>query len=120
MNKIKELNDTNYVQFIESTDTVVFIDFYSDTCLPCQTLLAYLPNIAEHFKDEEVIIAKVNAANNPKLSNKFMVRSVPLTVVIGKDKMVKRAEVGLVSMDAYIKMIEKALGKGGFFSKLFG
>ena len=117
---IKELNDKNYAQFIEGTDAVVFIDFYSDTCPPCQTLLTYLPNLAEHFKDKDVIIAKVNTANNPKLSKKFMVQSVPLTVVIGKDKMVKRAEVGLLSMDAYIKMIEKALGKGGFFTKLFG
>ncbi|WP_297442001.1 thioredoxin family protein [Sulfurimonas sp.] len=93
--------------------------YFSDTCPPCQTLLSYLPNLAEHFKDEEVVIAKVNAAHNPKLSKKFMVRSVPLTVVIGKDKMVHRAEVGLLGIDGYIKMIDKALGKGGFFRKLF-
>ena len=107
--RIKELSDKNYTQFIEATDSVVFIDFYSDTCPPCQTLLSYLPNLAEHFKDEDVIIAKVNATSNPKLSKKFMVKSVPLTVVIGKDKMVKHAEVGLISMDEYIKMINKAL-----------
>ena len=120
MDRVKELSDKNYTQFIESTSSVVFMDFYSDTCPPCQTLLAYLPNIAEHFKDEDVVIAKVNAALNPKLSKKFMVQSVPLTVVIGKDKMVQRAEVGLLSIDGYIKMIEKALGKKGFFAKLFG
>jgi len=119
-NTIKELNDKNYTDFIKSTDAVVFIDFYSETCPPCQTLLSYLPNLAEYFKNKEVIIAKVNAANNSKLSKKFMVQSVPLTVVIGKDKMVKRAEVGLLSIDAYIKMIEKALGIGSLFSKLFG
>jgi len=120
MAEVKELSDKNYVSFIESTDAVVFIDFYSDTCPPCQTLLTYLPNLAEHYKEENVVIAKVNAANNPKLSNKFMVRSVPLTVVIGKDKIVKQAEVGLLGMNGYIKMIDKALGKGGFFKKLFG
>jgi len=118
--RIKELTDKNYTGFIENTDAVVFIDFYSDTCPPCQTLLAYLPNLVQHFKDEDVVIAKVDAAFNPKLSKKFMVQSVPLTVVIAKDKMVKRAEVGLISMDAYIKMIKKALGKSGFFAKLFG
>ena len=118
--RVKELNDENYTKFIESVDVVVFIDFYSDTCPPCQTLLAYLPNLAEHFKDDEVIIAKVNTAYNPKLSKKFMVQSIPLTVVIGKDKMVKRAEVGLLSIDGYIKMIDKALSKSGFFAKLFG
>ncbi len=118
---ILELTDSNYTEFIESTDTVVFIDFYSDTCPPCQTLLSYLPNLAQHYKDEKVVIAKVNSAYNPKLSNKFMVRSVPLTVVIGKDKMVKKAEVGLLSIDGYFKMIDKEIGQGkGFFSKLFG
>ena len=117
---ILELNDSNYTAFMESTDAVVFIDFYSDTCPPCQTLLSYLPNLAQHYKDEKVVIAKVNSAYNPKLSNKFMVKSVPLTVVIGKDKMVKKAEVGLLSIDGYFKMIDKEIGKGkGFFSKLF-
>lgn len=118
--KILELNDSSYVAFMESCSSVVFIDFYSDTCPPCQTLLSFLPNLSEHYKDEKVVIAKVNAAKNPKLSAKFMVRSVPLTVIIGKDKMVKRAEVGLLSADAYIQMIDKELGKTkGFFSKFF-
>lgn len=120
MPNILELNDTNYTAFMEETDSVVFIDFYSETCPPCQTLLSYLPHLAKHFEEESVVIAKVNAAQSPKLSAKFMVRSVPLSVVIGKDKMVSQAEVGLVTIEAYIKMIDKALGKGGFFSKLFG
>jgi thioredoxin 1 len=117
---ILELTDSNYTEFIENTESVVFIDFYSDTCGPCQTLLSYLPNLSEHYKDKNVVIAKVNSQYNPKLSNKFMVKSVPLTVVIGKDKMVKRAEVGLLGIDAYFKMIDKEISKGkGFFSKLF-
>jgi len=117
---VLELTDSNYTSFMEETDAVVFIDFYSDTCPPCQTLLSYLPNLAEHYKDDKVVIAKVNAAYSPKLSNKFMVKSVPLTVVIGKDKMVKRAEVGLLAIDGYFKMIDKEIGKSkGFFSKLF-
>ena len=119
--EVLDLSDKTYTLFIEQTEAVVFIDFYSDTCPPCQTLLSYLPNLAEHFKDKEVVIAKVNAAYNPKLSKKFMVQSVPLTVVIGKDKMVKGAEVGLLSINGYIKMIDKEIEKGrGFFFKLFG
>jgi hypothetical protein len=50
-----------------------------------------------------------------------MVRSVPLTVVVGKDKMVKNAEVGLLNIEGYFKMIDKELGKKkGFFSRFFG
>ena len=120
MQNILELTDTNYSSFMEEADSVVFIDFYSESCPPCQTLLTYLPNLAEHYKDEKVVIAKVNSAYNPKLSNKFMVRSVPLTIVIGKDKMVKKAEVGLLGIDGYFKMIDKEIGNSkGFFSRFF-
>ncbi|MEA3227883.1 MAG: thioredoxin domain-containing protein [Campylobacterota bacterium] len=121
MEGVKQLTDENYVSFMENSDCVVFIDFYSESCPPCQTLLSYLPRLSEHFKEEQVVIAKVNAGENPKLSSKFMVRTVPLTVVISQDKMVKQAEVGLLGIDGYIKMIDKVLGKEkGFFSKLFG
>jgi thioredoxin 1 len=118
--KVLELSDESYVSFMEECDSIVFIDFYSNTCQPCQTLLSFLPNLASHFKDEKVVVAKVNVAHNPKLSAKFMVRSVPLTIVIGRDKMVKRAETGLLDADAYLTMINKELGKTkGFFSKFF-
>ncbi len=121
MNEVLELSDATYTEFIENSNGVVFIDFYSDTCPPCQTLLSYLPSMAEHYSNENVVIAKVNSSYNPKLSNKFMVRSVPLTVVIGKDKMVKRAEVGLLSKASYFSMIDKEINQGkGFFSRLFG
>jgi thioredoxin 1 len=121
MQTIVELTDENYVEFMEKHNSTIFIDFYGDGCAPCQTLMSYLPMLVDHFKDENVLIAKVNAGENKKLSNKYMVRSVPLTVVIGEDKMVKQAEVGLRGIDTYIKMVEKALGKRrGFFSKLFG
>ncbi len=120
MEDVVELSDGSYPSFIESTDKVVFIDFYSLACAPCQTLLGYLPALANHFKEEEVVIAKVDVTANPKLAKKFMVQSVPLAIVVGKDKMVKNAEVGLRGIDGYIKMIDKALGNGGgFFSRLF-
>lgn len=121
MTEVLELTDKTYPSFIEDTKKVVFIDFYSETCAPCQSLLTMLPMIAEHYQDEDVVIAKVNSELNPKLSAKFMVKSVPLTLVIGQDKMVKKADVGLKTIDAYVKMIDKALGKDlGLFARLFG
>lgn len=120
MSNILELTDQNYTEFMQNTKSIVFIDFYSDTCPPCQTLLSYLPSLAEHYKESDVVIAKVNTSYNQKLSKKFMVKSVPLTVLIGEDKMVKKAEVGLLAADKYFKMIDKELkGNKGFFSRFF-
>ena len=86
----------------------VFVD-YSGVTIPIH-----------NQKTKEVAIAKADVTKNPKLAKKFMAQSVPLIVVIGKDKMVKRAEVGLLGIDAYIKMIDKALGKDEILSRLFG
>lgn len=119
--EIQELTDLNYNDFINTTNSCVFIDFFSENCPPCQSLLTLLPHLREQYKNENVVIAKVNVAQNPKLAAKYMVRSVPLTVVVGEDKMVKKAEIGLKDLGTYSSMIDLALGKKkSFFSKFFG
>ena len=116
---IVELSDAQYTEFVTQTDKAIFIDFYSPMCGPCQEVLANLPHIDNFFKDE-AIIAKVDVTQNPKLAKKYEISSVPFCVSIGaKDKMVKDYELGSASVDRYIKMVQKAQGKG-FFSRLFG
>lgn len=116
---IIELSDETYTQLVESSDKALFIDFYSPMCGPCQEVLAKLPHVDNFFK-EEAIIAKVDVTQNPKLAKKYEIASVPFCVSIGaKDKMVKDYELGSASVDRYIKMVQKAQGKG-FFSRLFG
>ena len=116
---ITELTDETYTELVEKTDKAIFIDFYSPMCGPCQEVLANLPHIDSFFKDEAVI-AKVDVTQNPRLAKKYEISSVPFCVSIGaKDKMVKDYEVGAASVDRYIRMVQKAQGKG-FFSRLFG
>jgi thioredoxin 1 len=115
---VLELTDDNYTQTVETTDTPIFIDFYSPSCAPCRELLPLLPKLAEHFGDD-VLIARVDVTQNPKLAAKYEIRSVPFCVAIGSDKMVKDYELGLAGAERYIAMIKKAEGKG-FFSRLFG
>jgi len=116
---IKELNDENYTDFITATDKPVFIDFYSPTCGPCQSVLGLLPHLENYFGDEAVI-AKVDVSRNPKLAAKYEIRSVPFCVSIdAKKKMVKDYELGAASVERYISMIKKAQGKG-LLSRLFG
>jgi len=118
---IHELTDDNYVEFIEKVDKPVFIDFYSPTCGPCQSVHAMLPHLDERF-GEEAVIARVDVTRHPKLAAKYEIRGVPLCVSISAtDKKIKDYHMGAATIDRYIAMIEKAKGKsGGFFSRLFG
>jgi thioredoxin 1 len=116
---IIEISDENYVQIVEGLDKPLFIDFYSPMCGPCQEVLQLLPHLDNYFK-ERAIIAKVNVTQNPKLAQKYEISSVPFCVSIdAMKKEVKDYELGGGSADRYIRMIEKAEGKKGFFSRLF-
>jgi len=116
---IIELNDENYSHFIETSDKAIFIDFYSPTCGPCQTLIKQLSHLDNYF-NEEALITKVDVTSNPRLAQKYEISSVPFCVSISaKDKMLKDFELGVASPDRYIRMIKKAQGKG-FLARLFG
>jgi len=116
---IIDITDDNYVQVVEELNTALFIDFYSPLCGPCQEVLAQLPYVNNYFKDD-VIVAKVDVTKNPKLAKKYEIQGVPFCVSIDAEKKeVKDYEVGAASVDRYIKMIEKAQNKKGFFARLF-
>lgn len=116
---IIDITDDNYVEIVETLDKALFIDFYSPLCGPCQEVLAQLPYLDNYFK-EEALIAKVDVTQNPKLAKKYEIQSVPFCVSIdAKKKQVRDYELGASSVDRYIKMVEKAQNKKGFFARLF-
>jgi len=120
---IYDLTDENYSDFVTTANSVIFIDFYTQSCPSCVELMPLLDRLENNF-NKTAKICRVNVTQNPKLSKKYSIRSVPVCVVIGKDKMVKEAELGVNSIEHYFGMIERASGKelsiSGFFSKLFG
>jgi len=120
---IYDLTDANYSEFVQTTEQVIFIDFYTQSCPSCVALMPILDVLDNNFSDQAKI-CRVDANKNPKLAQKYAIRSVPVCVVIGKDKMVKEAELGANSVEHYFGMIERALGKksavSNFFGKLFG
>jgi len=116
---IIELKDKNYEEYIVNNNNIVFIDFYSDTCPPCQELMPLLERMQDYYKDKNVDICKVNVKENPLLAQKYQIQSIPFCVVIGVDKMVKRAELGLKGEDIYYSMIDNELKENnslGFLS----
>ncbi len=117
-----ELTDKNYQSIIKNNDQPVLIDFYSDTCAPCQVLLGIIKEGLEDYGiTQGVVVATCNVARNPKLAGAFNVRSVPFTIVVMPDEKLKYPELGLKDPAYYYGLIDKLSGKKkGFFGKLFG
>jgi thiol-disulfide isomerase/thioredoxin/outer membrane lipoprotein-sorting protein len=95
---------------------VVILDFWATWCGPCIQAMPGLMEIADTYKDRNVVLYAVNVQEKPdtinnflrsrdwslnipldsdgELSKKFMVAGLPQTVVIGKDGTVQAVHLG--------------------------
>lgn len=105
---IVELTDKNYPDFITQTDKPIFIEFYTPMCGACQELHPILEQMDLHYKGD-VVIARCDVSQNPKLANKYRIPSVPFCVAINKDKKIKDVELGLLDPLRYFEMADTAL-----------
>ena len=79
---MQEVNDGNFedVVIAGSQDSVVIVDYYSDSCAPCKRLMPKLENVSGRNTKPSKIV-KVNVDGNFESSMRNMVRTIPTLVV---------------------------------------
>ena len=80
---IKEVTDGNFNEEVIKVDQVVVVDFWASWCGPCKMLTPIMEELSEEMS-KNAIFAKVNVDENPVLSQKYKVVSIP-TVLIFKN-----------------------------------
>ncbi len=102
---IVELNDASFDSEVISSDKPVLVDFWAPWCGPCKALGPVIDEISNDFVDK-VKVGKVNVDENPEISMKFGIRSIP-TLIVFKNGEVQEQIIGAVPKSE----IEKALQK---------
>lgn len=92
-----ELNEQNFSQFISSSDLPIFIDLWAEWCGPCKMMAPHFEQVAKQYPN--VIFAKINTEENPRLSSVFNVRSIPTLVLMNKTTELARISGALRSTE---------------------
>lgn len=101
---IKEINDLNFHEEITNSDSIVVVDFWAPWCGPCKMLTPVIEELAKEMG--EVKFAKINVDENPVISSKYRVASIPTVLIFNKDT-IKETMVGFRPKADLKKIIER-------------
>ncbi|MCC5929786.1 MAG: thioredoxin [Cyclobacteriaceae bacterium] len=107
MAKTIEITDTNFDEII-SGDKPVLVDFWAEWCGPCKMIGPIVEEIAGEYEGKAVI-GKVNVDENPQISIKFGIRSIP-TLLVFKNKEVVDRHVGYAQKNILTEKIDAQIG----------
>ena len=97
------LTDATFDTVMAKSTVPVLVDFYADWCGPCKAMAPVFADFARRQKGR-VLVAKVNTDENPGVSMRFGIRSIPTLTLMHGGREVSR-QVGAVPMAVLEQMI---------------
>jgi len=74
--EVEETSDASFEVLLNSTEDLVIVEFYTDSCPNCKAMAPIYTELAEELSGKAVF-ARMNAGENPGTSSAQGVRGVP-------------------------------------------
>lgn len=102
-----EFTDTNFQETALDNGGVAVVDFWAEWCGPCRAITPIIEELSKEY-DGKATIGKVNVDENPEVSMKYNIRSIP-TILILKNGEVVEKQVGITTKQKLVDKIESHL-----------
>ena len=107
MAKTIEVTDSTWESEVLGSDTPVVVDFWAVWCGPCRIIAPLVEELAEEYEGK-VKFSKLNVDENPEVSLKYEIRSIPTLLVFKDGKPVDQI-VGAVPKKELQKRVDAVL-----------
>jgi len=101
---IGDVTDQDFEDRVLHSETPVLVDFWAEWCVPCHMVSPVVEEIGRD-KGERLEVAKLNIDENPEVTRKYGVMSIP-TLMLFKDGQEMARVVGARGKDALLREID--------------
>ena len=101
---VRSVSSTEFEREALQADGLVLVDFWAAWCPPCRRLAPTLDALAAAYAGQ-ISVLKVNVDENPDLSARYGIQSIPTLMLFRDGRMVER-RLGALPMDELRRFVD--------------